>query len=317
MLLNYATLAKRPKLFHRLTGLTLQEFDRILPTFTSQYQLLVVNPRLQSSHRKRIAGAGRKGAIPGIADKLLFILLYTRIYPLLIVHSLFFGMAESRACEWIGTLLPVLDASLGKDNLRPKRARGRSLEEIIREFPELEELGVLSDGVEKPVHRPKDKTKQKEQYSGKKKHHTKKHVTIVHPGNQYILAVSKEHPGRDHDKKIIDQEELQCRSPIPIGLDSGFIGLGIGQAKPVLPFKRKRKKKGEPKDELTDAQKAFNHALASSRIPVEHSNAGFKRNRSVADILRNRRDGMSDQLAMVAMGLHNLRVSMRATYQGS
>jgi DDE superfamily endonuclease len=96
---------------------------------------------------------------------------------------------------------------------------------------------------------------------------------------------------------------------------SGFQGLSIGNAEVIIPFKRKRKKKGEPKDELTEEQKQFNSTLAKARISIELSLAGFKRNRSVTDILRNTRQGMSDSLAMVAMGLHNLRVSMRASYQ--
>lgn len=125
--------------------------------------------------------------------------------------------------------------------MRPKRAKGRSLEEIIEAFPELQELGVLIDGTERPIRRPKEPTKQKEDYSGKKKRHSK----------------------------------------------------------------------------LTPAQKESNTELAKARISIEHSNAGLKRNRSVADILRNTRAGMSDQLMQVAMGLHNLRVTMRASYQHS
>lgn len=212
-------------------------------------------------------------------------------------------------------LLPVLDMALESAHVRPKRARGRSLEEVIAEFPELVELGILTDGVERPVRRPKDKGKQTDQYSGKKKRHTKKNVTLVHPKNQFILAVSQEYGGKVHDKRILDQEELHCHRPIPIGADSGFVGLAIGLSTITLPIKRKRKKKGEPRDTLTDEQKTYNHALASSRVAVEHSNAGFKRNRSVADTLRNTRKGMSDQLTMVAMGLHNLRVTMRSSYQ--
>src|SRR5713101_7862327 len=33
---------------------------------------------------------------------------YSRIYPLLIVQGMFFGIAESKACNWVGILLPVL-----------------------------------------------------------------------------------------------------------------------------------------------------------------------------------------------------------------
>jgi hypothetical protein len=162
--------------------------------------------------------------------------------------------------------LPVL--AMGELHVRPKRAKGCSLEEIIEEFPE------LTDGTERPIHRPQDAQQQQESYSGKKKRHTSKHVTITHPKTQRILAVTVEAAGSVHDKKI-----------------------------------------GEPKDELTEEQKLSNATLAKARISIEHSNAGFKRNRSVTDVLRNTRQGMSDALAMVAMGLHNLRVEMRTSYQ--
>jgi hypothetical protein len=315
MNLSYTQMAKRPALLQRLTGLNVKEFESLLESFSAQYNQQVIQPRVHAPGRKRGAGGGQKGAVPEMADKLLFILVYTRIYPLLIVQGMFFGMAESKACKWVGILLPVLDAALGESHARPKRATGRSLEEIIEEFPELQELGILTDGTERPIRRPKDGVQQKENYSGKKKRHTSKHVTITHPKTQYILAVSEEAPGTRHDKKLLDEAQLSCTTSLAVRADSGFQGLSIGNAEIVIPFKRKRKKKGEPKDELTEQQKEANTRLASARISIEHSNAGFKRNRSVADILRNTRQGMSDSLALVAMGLHNLRVSMRTSYQ--
>ena len=174
---------------------------------------------------------------------------------------------------------------------------------------------MLTDGTERPIHRPKDDVQQKEDYSGKKKRHTSKHVTITHPKTQRILAVSEEAPGTMHDKKILDEAELSCTTQVTVRADSGFQGLSIGNAQIQIPFKRKRKKNGEPKDELTEQQKEANAILAKARLSIEHSNAGFKRNRSVTDVLRNTRQGMSDALALVAMGLHNLRVSFRVSYQ--
>jgi hypothetical protein len=315
MHLSYTQVVKRPALLHRLTGLNVKEFEVLQESFKAQYDQQVLQPRLSAPSRKRAAGGGQKGALPEVADKLLFILVYTRIYPLLFVQGLLFGIAESKACTWVGVLLPVLDAAMEEIHVRPKRAKGRSLEQIIEEFPELKELGVLTDGTERPIRRPKDEAKQQEHYSGKKKRHTSKHVTITHPKTQRILAVSEEAPGTKHDKKILDEAQLSCTTALAVRADSGFQGLSIGNAEIILPFKRKRKKKGEPKDELTEQQKEANTLLSKARISIEHSNAGFKRNRSVSDSLRNTRQGMSDSLAMVAMGLHNLRVSMRASYQ--
>jgi hypothetical protein len=315
MHLSYTQVVKRPALLHRLTGLTVKEFEVLQESFSAQYDQQVIQPRVSVPSRKRAAGGGQKGALKDPADKLLFILVYTRIYPLLIVQGMFFGIAESKACKWVGILLPVLDAALGRSHLRPKRAKGRSLEEIIEEFPELKELGVLTDGTERPIRRPKDDQEQNEAYSGKKKRHTKKHVTLTHPKNQYILATSEEANGSKHDKKILDEAALSCTTSIPLSADKGFQGLELGNAVVVTPIKRKRKKKGQPREELTSEQKEHNRRLAKTRISIEHSNAGLKRNRSVSEILRNTRKGMSDLLMMIAMGLHNLRVSMRASYQ--
>jgi len=116
------------------------------------------------------------------------------------------------------------------------------------------------------------------------------------------LATSQQAPGSTHEKKLLDESHLSCQESLPIGADRGFQGLEIGKAVVVTPIKRQRKKQGEPRDELTPAQKESNTGLAKARISSEHSHAGLKRNRSVADILRNTRAGMSDQLMRVAMG---------------
>lgn len=311
MHLRAVTSMKRPRIFERLTGVSLKEFEKLLPVFIQAYEKPVIQPRVNAPTRVRGLGGGQKGALGKRGDKLLFILVYVRMYLLLFLQGMLFGMAESKACKWVKVLLPVLDEALEQKHVRPKRARGRSLEEIIKEFPELKEMGILTDGTERPIRRPKAEKEQKETYSGKKKRHTKKYVTMTHPQTQYILASTEEAPGSTHDKKIVDEANLSCTTAIPLLGDSGFQGLALGQAVVTTPFKRKRKKKGEPKDELTAEQKEFNHDLSTRRISIEHSNAGIKRSHSV----RNTRQGMSDQLMMVAMGLHNLRVSMRTSYQ--
>src|ERR1022692_1036114 len=98
MRMSYALVSRRPALLHRLTGLTTLEFERLLDKFSSHYSIMILHPRITASSRKRKPGAGQKGALPEIADKLLFILSYTRIYPLLIIQGILFGMAESKAC---------------------------------------------------------------------------------------------------------------------------------------------------------------------------------------------------------------------------
>jgi len=102
------------------------------------------SPKSKSGHS--VAADTR---LRSLEDKLLFILIYTRIYPLMIVQGAFFGFEDSRACEWVGRLLPVLDKACGFAHIKPRRGNGRSLEEILKEFPELAEFDITLDGVER------------------------------------------------------------------------------------------------------------------------------------------------------------------------
>jgi hypothetical protein len=55
----------------------------------------------------------------------------------------------------------------------------------------------------------------------------------------------------------------------------------------------------------------MNRKLARIRVQVEHALAGVKRSRIVKDVLRNTKEGMSDEVMDTACGLHNLRVDNR------
>ena len=171
MHLRAAVLKKRPSIFQRLTGVNVSEFERVLPLFTQAYTQQVIQPRVTAPTRVRGLGGGQKGVLVEMEDKLLFILVYGRVYPLLFMQGMLFGISEGKACSWVKVLLPVLDEALEQKHVRPQRARGRSVEEIIKEFPELKEMGILTDGTERPIRRPKSEEEQKTTYSGKKKRH--------------------------------------------------------------------------------------------------------------------------------------------------
>lgn len=302
---TYEKLSRHPRVFQRMTGLTPNEFSDLLDKFDSSWKMFVREEFL-SKERKRVFGGGRHSRLQSLEDKLLFILIYTRIYPLMIVQGLFFGFEDSRACEWIGRLLPLLDKTLGFSHVRPKRGHGRSLEEILIEFPELKDFGVTLDGVERTKRRPKNPEKQKSEYSGKKKRHTKKNVIISSPKNRFILFLSRTRDGTVHDKRIMDEEELSCNDPTICGCtDSGFQGFKLGSLRLVLP------KKNTKHHKLTDSDKEQNRAISSIRVSAEHAIAGVKINRSVQDVYRNMTEGFDDLLMSVACGLHNFRVVHR------
>lgn len=304
-MLSYQKLVNRPSHLHRLTGLSALEFEQLFDKFQSSWNMYVI--RLgKDPGRKRKIGGGRHATLLSLEDKLLFILVYVRMYPLLFLQGIMFDIEEGNTCIWVHRLLPLLDQALGFTHKRPARKhRGRNLEELLRNFPELKELGILGDGVERPTRRPKDNEKQKKQYSGKKKRHTRKNIILTNPETTEVLFLGTTQDGTMHDKKALDDEELKTDIPVNLGVDLGFEGLEIANVRVVLPWKKPKGK------ELTELQKQQNTCFARRRIKVEHAIAGIKRNRSVQDIYRNIKEGTDDLFMSVACGLHNLRIAYR------
>ena len=64
---------------------------------------------------------------------------------------------------------------------------------------------MILDATERPVQRAKDKDKQRDDYSGKKKRHTRSHLALVEPDRK-IFIFSHDYAGRHNDKGILNQE---------------------------------------------------------------------------------------------------------------
>jgi hypothetical protein len=76
-------LKDRPCDFVAATGLTVAEFERLLPAFETAYEDLY--PRhltAEGTERQRQAGGGAKGELMGWEAKLWFILVYQKTHPL-------------------------------------------------------------------------------------------------------------------------------------------------------------------------------------------------------------------------------------------
>lgn len=179
----------------------------------------------------------------------------------------------------------------------PKRQL-TSMSEFIAAFPGVKR--VILDGTERPIQRSKDPEKQKQNYSGKKKRHTRNHLGAVAPDKR-ILVFSKANPGKDHDKGILNREGWVEYIPdeVKIQGDLGFQGLQNEYANVEIPHK---KPKG---GELTDKQKEQNSDLASERVVCEHAFAGVKRYGIAADVYRNRIQDFDDRSMFTAAGLWN------------
>lgn len=236
-MVKYSSLSKRPVLFQQMTGLKLREFEGILESFRQGWEEFVKKEFLNKA-RLRKFGGGRRAVLEEIEDKLLFILTYTRVYPLMFVQGVMFGLAESNVCLWAHRLLPLLDKAMGKIHRLPARQRGKTLQEVLDEFPELKEMGILVDGTERATHRPTDPQKQKERYSGKKKRHCIKNIVISRTDNNQIVYLGKTQSGSVHDKKCLEEEDLRCRSPVAVGADLGFQGTQTANFQMHLPYKK-------------------------------------------------------------------------------
>lgn len=301
-------LKKRPTLFYRLVGFIPAEFDKLVDIWSSFWNEFIREDFIERKGRVRRYGGGNKPKLKSVEDKLLFILMYFRLYPTELVQGFWFNLDESIANRWILRLTPILKKTLEFKGVLPKhtgggRPRGRSLEEIIQEFPDLKEF--LIDVTEQGKRRSKKYQKQKEDYSGKKKRHTKKNLVVSDSRLGYIHFLGATQPGSKHDKTMADEEKLHADSRFTFGGDLGFLGLKIGNARIVLP---RKKPKGE---ELTEIQKQQNKIFSQIRVKVEHAICGVKRSKIASDIFRNTKEGFDDLSMFVAVGLHNYRVKER------
>lgn len=311
-MITYSALLKNRKVFCRLTGHTPEEFIQIFDKFKSAYEEEMRKQKFNPK-RKRAWGAGRPSHLLSLEDKLVFILVYVRIYPLLFLHGLMFNLSESNAWFWVHYTLPILDKALGYAHKRPVRGQGKSLEEIISQFPELKTIGILTDGMERPTRKPKDKQKRKDWYSGKRKHHTRKNIILAKPDDSTILYLGKTQNGSKHDKPCLEEENLSWSMPgeILLGADLGFEGLKLKNFKIILP---RKKPKGK---ELTNVQRQQNKVLAQARVRAENAICGVKRAHAIADTYRGIKEGFDDLLLSVACGLHNVRVAYRYSSNSS
>jgi len=108
-MLTYATLQDRPREFLAATGLTHEEFARVLPAFAAAYAVRYPPDKTwEGKVRQRQRGGGAQGVLPQMADKLLFILVYQKTNPLQTMHGLQCDLSQPQTHYWIHHLLPVL-----------------------------------------------------------------------------------------------------------------------------------------------------------------------------------------------------------------
>jgi hypothetical protein len=221
-MLTYDELRHHASKFLALSGLTVKEFKGLLPQFAQAYGKKYPPHKTHAGKkRKRQLGGGRKSPLAPMEQKLLFILVYQKTYPVQTLLGELFGMSQSRANEWIHRLLPILKDALGDLAVLPERdpkqfARSEQHHKNSREY--------IIDGTERRRQRPKDPEKQALFYSGKKKTHSDKNVVITHRRTERVGYLSETYPGKTHDKKIADQESVRYPQGSHLHKDTAFQG---------------------------------------------------------------------------------------------
>jgi hypothetical protein len=239
-MITYKGLQADRRQFLALTGLTLSEFQRLLTAFPQAYQQhYPTNQTAEGKPRQRAVGAGCKGCLEQPEDKLLFLLVYLKTYPLQAVMGELFALSTPQVNYWIHRLVPVLRSALDDLGVLPARdpshfapAQGAS-----GKAPRL-----IIDATERRRQRPKNPEKQALFYSGRKKKHCDKNVVLVNTRGKRIAYLSQTYPGKAHDKKIADEEGISYPPTATLYKDTGFQGY-----EPAVKKTYQAKKKATPR----------------------------------------------------------------------
>jgi hypothetical protein len=291
MVMKYLYLSGYPKIFLRMTGLHLDEFDDLVSDVRPLYAEADMT-RLSRPDRQRAIGGGDHPDL-SVRDQILLTVIWLRLYPTQDVPGYFLGVSQATVSTYLQRMrMPD-----------PGRKRRRQLGELLKDMPE---IMVVIDSFEQKVQRPKDPTERDAWYSGKKKTHTIKSQVAVDEETGENVDIPDSVPGPKADIKLLEQSELLDKLPEGIGGmgDSGYQGIDKLHAKGFSPRKKPRGKDRPPEDV------AYNTAFSRRRIIVENTNNRLRRYQSLTQTDRNHRQNHTPRVRAVA-GLVNRQIRNR------
>ena len=300
---NHTKLAKRPKQFISITGLTTQQFNFLSKQIQKQYK--TTESKRLSKNRKRAIGAGRRFDL-SVNDRILMLLMYYRMYTTYDLLGMIFDLDKSNVMRDIRYLEPAVKSSIPiPAKLYADSKKLKSLDDIQQFFPE---LIAITDGTEQQIPRPKNRTKRKTHYSGKKKKHTiQNQITINLDG--IIIHKSTHSTGSRHDYSIYKSKHPTLPKELLNFYDLGYLGMekDFPEQTSVLPYKKKKGKK------LTVTQKEWNKMQSKIRIKVEHVIAQIKQFRINRDVFRNKLCRY-DVISEIVCGIVNFKIKWKEEF---
>ncbi|MDO8659370.1 MAG: transposase family protein [Candidatus Parcubacteria bacterium] len=295
-------ITSKPYLFRRIFTFSLEEWQLLANKLEPEWQELETDRLLKRKDRLNKIGQGRPYEVGSFANLLLVALLYWRTnigYELL---GFIFDIDQTTVKRIVRRLSPLLlDRFIPKTALTKNKQRSNKLDDLLATFPEL--VDVIFDGTELPTERPKKR--QKQQYSGKKKRHTKKVQIAIDKKSKLITAVSPPAKGKIHDKKQLERTgwDHKLSKKVKRFGDLGYQGMPTDTWN--IPHKKPHKQ------ELTKKQKKENRKLSRQRIKVEHAIRGIKIFRRIGETIKTKSNELLLTSILVAANLYNFKVLVR------
>lgn len=159
---------KDERFLKSFTGLGLDRYEELRPVFEKVVMAYEASKKKPAGSRKRKPGGGRPPKLPGVDDKLVFVLHYLKAYPTMDNIGSTFGMSRGSACGLVHLYSELLKQSLEKLEVMPKRkfSGPEELLGLLKELGGIDQL--LIDVTERPHRRLRDKEQRDALYSGKK-----------------------------------------------------------------------------------------------------------------------------------------------------
>lgn len=227
--------------------------------------------------RNRMKNRGVNTTNLPVEDRLLLTFYYLRHHPtfqnLGDVFGISQGYANKRYHEYLDLLVKILRLP-GRKALRDEAW-----------------LAVIIDVTEQPIERPGKK--QGQWFSGKKKRHMAKVQLIVCLFTLQILSVTCG-KGRMADFRLLKESKMPLAKALEKYADAGYQGLDKLFENAFTPIKKPRHR------ELTNAERAYNRALAKLRVRIEHVNRRCKIFRVTKEVYRGHRRHLHKTWTVVA-----------------
>lgn len=276
--------------YESIKNLKAEEFKRLTGVKKSTFQEMV---KIVTDYVKTHKKVGRKNKLT-IENQILLTLDYFREYRTYFHLGKEVGLSESNVCRTIQKIEKILVES--KSLALPGKKVLKSAD-----FFEEAEITVVIDVTETEIERPQ--RKQKKNYSGKKKKHTKK-TQIVAEQNTSLIICTAYGEGSEHDFTLFKKSKLVIAEKILVCADKGYQGIHVFHENSQIPHKKKKDQS------LTIQQKKENKELAKKRIMIEHINRKLKVFRILSSRYRNRKHNFGMRFNLIA-GIYNYEVKHR------